>query len=73
MKIVSAYGTMHGISQVRAASGSRRATTGRRPLAAAATRLGALKMAGNPAGRTQTFMVQDKDIDMVPNRLTRTS
>ena len=70
VKIVSAYGTMHGISQVRAGKWFQTSYNRAQALAAAATRLALLKMAGNPAGPEQSFIVQDKDIDKVPNRLT---
>lgn len=71
VKIVSAYGTMYGISEVRAGKWFQTSYNRAQGLGAAATRLTLLKLAGNPAPENLSFIVQDRDMDQVPNRLTK--
>jgi ribose transport system substrate-binding protein len=71
VKIVSAYATMYGISQVRAGKWFQTSYNRAQGIGAAATRLALLKLAGNPAPESGSFIVQDRDLDDVPNRLTR--
>ena len=71
VKIVSAYGTMHGISQVRAGKWFQTSYNRAQSMSAASGRLVLLALAGEAVDDDLSFLVQDTDFDEVPNRLTR--
>jgi ribose transport system substrate-binding protein len=71
IKIVSAYGTMHGVSQVRAGKWFQTSYNRAQSLGAAATRLALLAVGGEPASEDLSFLVQDRDFDTVPNKLDK--
>ncbi len=71
VKIVSAYGTMHGVEQVRAGKWVQTSYNRAQGLGAAATRLALLAIAGQDVPEANRFIVQDRDFDSVPNQLTR--
>jgi len=71
IKIVSAYATKYGVSQVRAGKWFQTSYNRDQSIGAAATRLLLLKIDGHPAPANLSFLVQDKDFDSVPNRLTK--
>jgi ribose transport system substrate-binding protein len=71
LKIVSAYATTYGVKQVR--DGKWLQTSYNRPqsLGAAGTRLVLLALASVKLSPEQSFIVQDRDFDSVPSRLTK--
>jgi ribose transport system substrate-binding protein len=71
LKIVSAYATTYGVSQVRAGKWLQTSYNRPQSLGAAATRIDLLALAGVKLTPEQSFLVQDRDFDAVPNRLTR--
>lgn len=71
LKVVSAYATTYGIKQVRAGKWFQTSYNRPQSLGAAATRLTLLALAGVKVTPQQSFIVQDRDFDSVPNRLTK--
>ena len=71
VKIVSSYGTVYGVSQVRAGKWLQTSYNRAQSLGAAATRMVLLKIAGEEVPADLQFIVQDRDVDDVPNRLTK--
>lgn len=71
VKIVSAYGTIYGVEQVRAGKWLQTSYNRAQSLGAAATRMVLLEIAGKEIPDDLRFIVQDRDVDDVPNRLTR--
>jgi ribose transport system substrate-binding protein len=69
--IVSAYGNQYGVAQVRASRWLQTSYNRNQSMGAAATRMLLLKLAGKTVPEASQFIVQDRDLDNVPNRLTR--
>ncbi|MCW3007336.1 MAG: rbsB 1 [Solirubrobacterales bacterium] len=71
VKVVSAYGTVYGVAQVRAGKWVQTSYNRAQSIGAAATRLILLDIAGKEVPADLQFIVQDRDVDKVPNRLTK--
>jgi ribose transport system substrate-binding protein len=71
IKIVSAYATKYGVSQVRAGKWFQTSYNRAQSMGAAATRLVLLDIDGHPAPEDLSFLVQDRDFDDVDNKLTK--
>jgi ABC-type sugar transport system substrate-binding protein len=71
VKIVSAYGTVYGVNQVREGRWLQTSYNRAQSLGAAATRMVLLEIAGEEIPDDLRFIVQDRDVDDVPNRLNK--
>ncbi|UGS35734.1 hypothetical protein DSM104329_02129 [Capillimicrobium parvum] len=71
VKIVSSYGTVYGVEQVRKGKWLQTTYNRAQSIGAAATRIVLLDIAGKKIPDNLRFIVQDRDMDKVPNRLTK--